>query len=88
MSGAQHRIRHRAGVDWFRVLADLQFLGLTNLDVSRRLVIPHRTIGGWKEGTEPRHMDGEALIELWCSMTSKTRNALPRRELAGFRRFT
>lgn len=85
--GAQHRIRVRERVDWFRVLADLQYLGLSNSDVGQRLNIPKRTVGGWKEGAEPRHCDGEALIGLWCHMTAKTRDALPR-ERAGFRRYT
>lgn len=85
--GAQHRIRNRMRVDWFRVLADLQYLGLSNYDVSQRLGIAKRTIGGWKAGAEPRHCDGEELIALWVHMTSKPREGLPM-ERAGFRRLT
>jgi len=85
---ARHRFRPRVRVDWFRVLADLQHLGLTNLDVSQRLNIPNRTVGGWKnEGAEPRHSDGEALLALWREVTGKTRDGHPT-QMAGFRRFT
>lgn len=75
-------------VDWFRVLADLQYLGLTNIDVSSRLDIPRRTVGGWKSGQEPRHVDGDALLDLWCEVTGKSRHMRPMCEMAGFRRWT
>lgn len=85
---ARHRIRHRQRVDWFRVLADLQHLGLTDFEISERLSIPRRTVGGWKvENAEPRHSDGEALLSLWREMTGKTRDGYPL-QLAGFRRWT
>lgn len=87
-SGAHHRQRRLQRVDWFRVLADLQYLGLTNLDVATRLDIPRRTVGGWKNGQEPRHVDGDALLELWCEVTGKSRAGRPMCELAGFRRYT
>lgn len=89
MTGARHRIRIFTRIDWFRVLADLDYLGLNNADVSRRLEIPERTIGGWKNaGTEPRHCDGEALLALWRQMTGKTRDGVPTVQGAGFRRLT
>lgn len=85
---ARHRIRHRQRVDWFRVLADLQHLGLSDSEISERLTIPRRTIGGWKvENAEPRHSEGEALLALWREMTGKTRDGYPL-QLAGFRRWT
>lgn len=85
--GARHRerARIRQRVDWFRVLADLQYLGMSNNEAADRLGIPQRTLAGWKEGAEPRHCDGEALVALWCDMTGKSRAGLPA-ELAGFRR--
>ena len=87
MTGARHRIRPRQRVDWFRVLADLQILGISTLDASKRLGIPEATVRGWKGGAEPRHVDGEALLEFWCECTGKTRAGRPM-ELAGFRRLT
>lgn len=83
--GARHRGRPRHRVDWFRVLADLQYLGMSNNEAADRMGVPQRTVAGWKEGAEPRHCDGEVLIGLWCEMTGKTRAGLPQ-ELAGFRR--
>ena len=87
--GARHRIRYRAEVDWLRVLADLRHLGMTDLEVGKRIGVPRRTVAGWKNGGEPRFGDGMALARLWMAMTGKTLDGLPTDTgLAGFRRWT
>ena len=66
-------------VDWFRVLADLTRHGVSDLAVSKAIDVPPRTIGGWKnEGAQPRHSDGEALIDLRAKVTGCDRAACPR----------
>jgi hypothetical protein len=68
-------------IDWFRVLADLDHKGLGNRSIARSLKIPKSTIAGWKDGIhEPRHSDGERLIELWCKTVGKPREGLPIRD--------
>lgn len=77
MAGARHRFRVRVRVDWFRVLVELQCRGLSNHDVSRCIGVAARTVGGWKMGAEPSHRDGDALVQLWCSVCEKGREELP-----------
>lgn len=64
-------------VDWFRVLADLQYAGCANSVVAARLNIPQSTLRGWKDGSEPAHGNGERLVRLWCEITGKPREAAP-----------
>ena len=57
--------------DWFRVLVDLQHGGFSNTDVADYLGVPQSTLRGWKEGSEPRHHDGQRLLELWQAITGR-----------------
>lgn len=83
-----YRLRVSHDIDWFRVLTDLHYLGLGLAEVSRRLRIPERTIGSWKNaGSEPRYSDGDALLALWREVTGKTREGHPLKS-AEFRRLT
>lgn len=36
------------------------------------------TVTGWQNGQEPKHRDGEELIERWCTLTGKSRVYVPR----------
>lgn len=65
-------------LDWFAVLLDLQRRGLPTTLVSRQIRVPKSTVLGWKQGAEPKHVDGEALVDLWMRVTSKLRHELPR----------
>lgn len=65
---AQQRVGQRR-TDWFRVLADLQYQGINNSDVARRIGVPASTLRQWKEGSEPAHRSGEALLLLWSETT-------------------
>jgi hypothetical protein len=75
-----YRQRYRMRIDWFRVLADLERLGMNNRSIARHLGIPKSTIAYWKAGNDPRHSDGEHLIELWCETVHKPREGLPIRD--------
>lgn len=64
------RDRVKCRTDWFRVLADLQYAGRSNYDVAAFIDVPLGTVRGWKEGSEPRHDDGQRLLELWQMVTA------------------
>lgn len=57
--------------DWFRVLADLQYANCPNSDVAEYLGVPQGTLRGWKDGSEPRHCDGQRLLDLWQAITGR-----------------
>lgn len=76
-------------VDWCRVLGDIAHL-LGDVDqpsptrmpcsqeqLAAALKIPRGTLRGWMDGSEPRHTDGEALLDRWCRMTGKARIFAP-----------
>jgi hypothetical protein len=63
--------------DWFRVLADLQYAECSNTDVAEYIGVPQTTLLGWKQGSEPRHHDGQRLLELWAMVTGGTFEARP-----------
>jgi hypothetical protein len=69
---ARHKIGRRLRTDWFRVLADLLYAGVTLSEVSRQINVPKSTIRGWSSGSEPTHDDGYALLELWIAKTGQS----------------
>lgn len=52
-------------VDWFRVLAELRRVGLSQCEVARRLSLPRNRVKHWANGKAPRYEDGRALLLLW-----------------------
>jgi hypothetical protein len=66
-----------AVTDWFQVITDLGRRGIPVQVVSLEINIPRTTILGWKQGSEPKHHDGERLILFWCQVTGKERESLP-----------
>lgn len=65
-------------VDWFQVLMDLKRAGLSSAAVAAMVVVSKSTVIGWKNlGAEPKHVEGERLVELWCRATGLTRDKLP-----------
>lgn len=65
-------------IDWFYVLLDIQRKGYTPATIGMAIDVPRTTILGWRDlHANPRHMDGEKLITLWCTVTGQTREALP-----------
>jgi len=65
-------------VDWFQVLEDLRRAGLPCSAVAKHLRVPHSTVHGWKMGVEPKHVDGELLVDLWIGITQCNRHQVPR----------
>lgn len=66
--------------DWFRVLTDLTYDGVSNAKVGELIGVPDSTVRGWKNGIEPSHHDGHRLLELWCEQFGK---ALADRPMTG-----
>ncbi|MCS3401395.1 hypothetical protein NYE92_01360 [Pantoea sp. B566] len=64
--------------DWFRLLTDISRHGYSLQDIAEELDVVASTLIGWKKGASPRHHTGEALIELWCRVTGKSRSQLPK----------
>lgn len=53
-------------VDWAQVLAGVRRAGLSYDNIANEMGMAKSTLMGWsKPGTEPRHCDGERLLELW-----------------------
>jgi hypothetical protein len=84
-------------VDWPKLLDDLAWLygdldptdpnqrlrvALGTPTLAERLLVSRGTLRRWlEEGAEPRHFDGEMLIERWVIATGKARQFLPRMAL-------
>ncbi len=77
-------------IDWPQVLADIAYLlgepDIANPDVrvpcsqerlALSLGVARGTLRGWMDGSEPKHGDGEALLQRWCALTSKARVFAP-----------
>jgi hypothetical protein len=76
-------------IDWSALLDDLAHLyGERGVNgalhrpcpterLARHLGVPRGTLRGWQQGQEPKHGDGEMLLERWCTLTSKTRAHAP-----------
>lgn len=59
-------------VDWFFIITDLQRVGVYPEMIARRLDVSRGTIQNFRNsGTEPRHCDGQALLNLWRTATGK-----------------
>jgi hypothetical protein len=52
------------------------------------LGVPRGTLRGWMDGSEPKHTDGEKLLDRWCGLTGKARLFAPRerRSLTAYER--
>ena len=63
--------------DWFRLIVDLERSGYKQAEIALSVDAPRTTMLGWKQGAEPKHKDGERLIDLWCRVMGKGRDHLP-----------
>lgn len=68
----------RLSVDWWRVITDLNYCGYSTTAIGVSLSVPSSTVRTWRGGASPRHECGEALIDLWASVTQKSRDSVPR----------
>jgi hypothetical protein len=76
-------------IDWPALLGDIAYLlGEPTIDGTQRtpvaflrlaeyLRVPRTTAYGWLAGQQPKHADGERLIERWCALTGKARTFVP-----------
>lgn len=64
-------------ISWFRIFNDLKAGGWSLYRIEAEMGVAKTTLLGWKSGAEPRHADGEMLISLWQTVTSKQRENLP-----------
>jgi hypothetical protein len=75
--GLHDRLMNTRRVDWFAVLVDLNRKGLHTAGIADLIRAPRTTVLGWKQGGEPCHADGEALVQLWCRVMERERADLP-----------
>lgn len=65
---------------------DLKRAGLSSMTVAIMVDRSKSTVLGWKNlDAEPRHLEGERLVLLWCQTTGLTREQLPVEPKAGER---
>lgn len=81
MSGGNVPVISINKIDWFRILADLSRKGYSLQGIAEELDVVASTLVGWKKGASPRHHTGEALIEMWCCVTGRTRQDVPREKV-------
>jgi len=64
-------------VDWFRLIDDLKRRGYSTYALEMLTGVPKSTLLGYKQGAEPKHLDGERLIGVWCQVTGLQRDSIP-----------
>jgi len=79
----------RASIDWPRLLGDIAYLigeevpgSCAREPVGSRLLaaylgVSRGALRNWQDGTEPRHSEGEQLIETWCRLCGKPEASAP-----------
>ncbi|WP_334106466.1 hypothetical protein [Methylobacillus sp.] len=64
-------------VDWFRILADLNKIGISLHATAEQTSIPYSTLQGYKGGAEPKYSTGCTLVALWSERTGKAEKDVP-----------
>ncbi len=80
-----------ARIDWTKLLEDLAYvlgqptqgnpdlrLPCSTYDLSKELNVARGTLRGWIDGAEPRHSDGEFLLDRWATLTGKGKAFAPK----------
>lgn len=65
-------------VDFIAVLDDLRRHGLSTRAIGKHAGVSHVAVLGYRDGAMPGHPVGERLVTLWCGLTNKKREELPR----------
>lgn len=66
-------------VDWFRVLTDLRYCGLTLRVITACTGISRATLLDLRnQDADPKMLQGELLLELWCQTTGRSTDEVPR----------
>lgn len=75
--------QRRRAVDWWRVITDLERAGCSHSRIASEVLRGKAWVDGLKNvpGYQPKHGDGEVVIELWCRYTGHPRDNLPRETL-------
>ncbi len=66
--------------DWFRVITDLIYAGISMREISRRVdaTMCEKLLRHYRAGGQPNYVRGEALVKLWCDVLNKGHHELPR----------
>lgn len=70
----------RWGVDWVRVIANLQATGMSLQGIADAALVSKSQViayGSEEMRQRPEHSTGERLIALWCQRLAYKREALP-----------
>jgi len=71
-----------APISWWHVIVDLERHGYTHRQIAIAIGGARSTVQDWKNLlVEPRHVDGEKLIALWCAVTGRDRADLPSKDV-------
>lgn len=88
-------------IDWPTLLGDIAIMlgeinptnpsvrePINTSQLATALGTPRGTLIGWLDGSEPKHADGERLIDRWRALTGKPREFAPmeRRSLSAAQR--
>lgn len=63
--------------NWFSVFSYIKRHGISFAMLSAQIGIPRASLHFYKSGGEPKHKDGEKLIDFWCVLLTKNRDQLP-----------
>lgn len=66
--------------DWFRIITDLIYAGVTMQEVARRLdlITSESLIRHYRAGVQPTYVRGEQLIRLWAETMKREASEAPR----------
>ena len=65
-------------VDWFRVIVELNYAGLSNGRIAAEMIMSRSWVAGLKnEGIEPRYRDGQMLLAIWAKATGSAPDDAP-----------
>jgi len=80
-----------ASIDWPKLLEEIalclgepdpqragQRVACSTLQLSEQLGVPRGTLRGWLDGSEPKHGEGERLVQRWAALTGKAALFAPR----------
>ncbi|MDQ0035859.1 transcriptional regulator with XRE-family HTH domain [Variovorax boronicumulans] len=68
------------GVSWWHVIVHLERSGYAQREIAAAIGSARGTVEDWKNGgAEPRHEVGDRLVLLWCAVTGKDREDIPRK---------
>ena len=65
-------------IDWFRIIVELNYAGLSNGRIAAEMLMSKSWVKGLKNyGVEPRHRDGQMLLEIWAKATGSNLEVAP-----------